>query len=65
LGLGKLTDDEVVGILDHVLDHLLREGAIDDHGIPVPLVQVIPREHPRVRLSQLLGQLRFALEADS
>src|SRR5207247_7707688 len=63
-GLGKLADDEVVGVLDHVLDHLLGERAVEDHGIPVPLVQVIAGEHRRVCLAELLRELRFALEAD-
>jgi hypothetical protein len=42
--LGKLANDEVVGVLDHVLDHLLGEGSVDDHGVPVHLVEVIPRD---------------------
>jgi hypothetical protein len=28
-------------ILDHVLDHPVSERPIDDHGVPVALVQVV------------------------
>lgn len=33
-------------------------------GVPVPLVEVISGKHRRMSLAELLGQKRFALEAD-
>jgi hypothetical protein len=65
LGLRELAHDEVVGILDHVLDHAIRYGPVDDHGVPMPLVQVIPREHGAVRRAELLREQRFTFQADS
>jgi hypothetical protein len=38
--------------------------AVDDHGVPVALVQVVARNHRGVRPAQRLGELGLALEAD-
>jgi hypothetical protein len=40
------------------------QRAIDDHGVPVPLVEVVSGKHRRVRAAQRLGELGLALEAD-
>ena len=59
----QLADDQVVRIFDHVLDHLIGQRAIDHDGVPVALVQVVARDHPRVRLAKLLGNVGLAFEA--
>ena len=61
-GHGEVADDEVVGVLDHVLDDLLGQRSVEDHGVPVPLVQVISGDYRRVCLSQRLGEARLTLE---
>jgi hypothetical protein len=59
-GCWELADDEVVGVLDHVLDHLLGEGPVDDHCVPAALVEVVAGERRRVRVAQCLGERRVA-----
>jgi hypothetical protein len=60
----ELAEDEVVGVLDQVLDHLLGQGSVDDHGVPVALVEVVSGKHRGVRPAQSLGELGLTLEAD-
>src|SRR5215218_2391316 len=61
----ELLDDEVVGVLDHVDDHLVRQRAVAEHGVPVALVEVVPRADGRREVAaQLLGQRRLALQRD-
>lgn len=60
----ELADDEVVGVFNQVGDHLLRYRPIGDHGVPMPLVEVISREHRAVILAQLLCDHWFALGAE-
>ena len=40
------------------------QRAIDDHGVPVALVEVVSGKHRRVRPAQRLGERGLALEAD-
>src|SRR4029077_10597755 len=57
-------DDEVVGILDHLLYCLVGKRAIENHGVPVLLVEVVAGNDGRMRLAQGLRQSRLALDAD-
>src|SRR4051794_7707266 len=62
---GQRADHEVVGILDQVHDRLIGEGAVDDHRVPVALVQVVARDDGGMRLAELLRQSGLAFEADA
>ena len=53
--LRQATDHQVVRVLDHVLDQLISERPIDDHGVPVTRVQVVARKHRGVRPAELLS----------
>ena len=46
-------------------DHLLGQRAVQQHRVPVALVEVVAGRDRRVGRPQLLGELRLALEADS
>jgi hypothetical protein len=39
--LGQRRDDQVVGVGEQVGHHLVRQGAVEGDGVPVPLVQVV------------------------
>jgi hypothetical protein len=56
--------NEIVGILDHVFDHPVGYRSVDDHGVPVPFVQVVAREHSCVRVTELLCEQWFTFDAD-
>jgi hypothetical protein len=55
-------DDSLVGVDDHVLDLPVGDGAVEDDGVPVLLVQVIARNHRLVLLAERDGHGRIALE---
>jgi hypothetical protein len=57
-------DNEVVGIFDHVFDHPVGYGSVDDHGVPVAFVEVVPRKHGRMSVAELLCEQWFALDAE-
>ena len=55
---GSAATHEVVGVLDHVAHHRVRERAVERHRVPVPLVEVIAGPDLCVRGAQLLGEAR-------
>jgi hypothetical protein len=56
--------NEIVGILDHIFDHPVGYGSVEDHGVPVPFIQVVAREHGWVHVAELLCEQWIALDAD-
>src|SRR5215469_6086381 len=63
-GLRKRGYDQVVGIAEQIVHHLVRQRAIQRDGVPVPLVQVVAGGDGRVTGPKLNRQIRIALETD-
>jgi hypothetical protein len=51
--LGQRRDDQVVGVAEKVGHHLVRQGAVEGDGVPVPLVQVVTGHDGRMSGPQL------------
>jgi hypothetical protein len=51
--LGQRRDDQVVGVGEQVGHHLVRQGAVEGDGVPVPLVQVVTGHDGRMSGAQL------------
>src|SRR3954464_1345639 len=55
---------EVVRVLDHVANELVRQAAVERDRVPVALVQVVAGADRAVGDPELNGELRLALDAD-
>ena len=62
--LGQLFHHQTVGHIAQVPDQVLRDRAVQIHGVPVALIRVKPRHNIGVLLPKALGQTGVALEND-
>jgi predicted kinase len=62
-GPGQPGHDQRVGMVDQLKQFLIGHRAVQYHGIPVPLVQVVAGRDGGIAGAQALGQVRIALEA--